>query len=87
MDVLIALDSLNLAAWLKDLKSGACIITNQKNIEKLEAKGQDFSAYNLLPVASDDKYDNTYLISIFSKLLGLPAHLLEEKIAKIFAKK
>lgn len=86
-DILIALDTANLAAWIKDLKAQGCIITNAKNIEKLEVKGQDFSAYHLLSVSSDDKYDNTYLISVLTKLLGLPRELIEVKIAKIFAKK
>ncbi|MCH8518930.1 2-oxoacid:acceptor oxidoreductase family protein [Candidatus Gracilibacteria bacterium] len=86
-DILLALDTPNLKHSLSFLKSGGIVITNSKNISKLEAQGQAFDEYQVLSLDIEDKYDNTYLISILGKLLNFETALLDAKIEKIFAKK
>jgi len=86
-DVLLALDTPNLKHSLPFLKKWGILITNSKNIAKLEAQGQVFSDYQVLSLDIEDKYDNTYLISILGKLLNFESTLLDKKIEKIFAKK
>lgn len=87
VDVCIALDALNLEASLPFLRSGAIIISNQKNKEKCEKKGLEFADFHFLSIESDGKYDNTLLIAIFTKISSLPQDILEQKITKIFARK
>lgn len=86
-DILLALDTSNLKHSLSFIKDWGIIITNSKNISKLEAQGQVFSGYHILSLDIDDKYDNTYLIGVLGKLLGFEEKLLDTKIEKIFAKK
>jgi len=86
-DILLALDTPNLKHSLPFLKSWGILISNSKNIAKLEAQGQVFDAYQVLSLDIEDKYDNTYLISILGKLLNFETQLLDAKIEKIFAKK
>ncbi|NUJ97258.1 hypothetical protein HGA92_00545 [Candidatus Gracilibacteria bacterium] len=89
-DILIALDDKNLEANIKDLKLGkeSFIIANNKWIQKLQdEKNISFDEYNLLPVEINDTYDNTYLIAVFAKFLGLPIHILQEHIEQVFKKK
>ncbi len=86
-DILLALDTPNLKHSLPFLKHWGIIISNAKNITKLEAQGQVFDAYQVLSLDIEDKYDNTYLISILGKLLNFETKLLDAKIEKIFAKK
>lgn len=86
-DILLALDTPNLKHSLPFLRDWGIIITNSKNIAKLEAQGQIFSDYHVLSLDIEDKYDNTYLISLLGKLLNFESELLDSKIQKIFAKK
>lgn len=87
VDILVALDAANLAASLPYLKKGGTAIVNAKHIAKLEEKGTSFADFQMMPIEIDDKYDNTYLISVLSKFLGLDRAIIEAKIEKIFARK
>lgn len=87
VDILVALDAANLEASLPYLKKSGTAIVNAKHIEKLEAKGISFADFQMMPIEIDDKYDNTYLISVLSKFLGLDRAIIEAKIEKIFARK
>ncbi len=87
VDVLVALDAKNLEAALSFLKKQAIIITNSKNIMKLEKADVSLSDFQILPLEIDAKYDNTYLISLLAKLFTLDTEIIESKIQKIFARK
>jgi hypothetical protein len=69
------------------LKEKAIIITNAKNIAKLEKKGLTLENFQILPIEIDAKYDNTFLISLLAKLFSLDEEIIELKIQKIFARK
>ena len=87
VDVIVALDAKNLEAALSFLKKQAIIITNSKNIMKLEKADVSLSDFQILPLEIDAKYDNTYLISLLAKLFTLDTEIIESKIQKIFARK
>ena len=87
VDIVIALDSANLENALPFLKQWGIIISNKKHIQKLENAGKNVSGFEILPLEIEDKYDNTYLISVLVKLFSLPKEIIEKKIEKIFAKK
>ena len=87
VDIVLALDAMNLEHSLKNLASGWVVITNSKNIEKLEKKWISFENLKVLSIDIDNKYDNTYLISVLAKYLGLKKEIVDGEIAKIFAKK
>lgn len=87
VDVLVALDAKNLEVGLLFLKEKAIIITNAKNIAKLEKKGLTLENFQILPIEIDAKYDNTFLISLLAKLFSLDEEIIELKIQKIFARK
>jgi 2-oxoglutarate ferredoxin oxidoreductase subunit alpha len=87
VDVLVALDAKNLEAALPFLKKQGIIITNSKNLVKLEKAKISFSDFQILPLEIDAKYDNTYLISLLAKLFSLDEGIIESKITKIFTRK
>ncbi len=86
-DILLALDNKNLEAMLPTLKKGAIIIVNKKHKETCEKRDVYFDDFRVLEIEIDDKYDNTYLISVLAKYLGLERDIIDTKIAKIFARK
>jgi len=86
-DILVALDAPNLEKSLPFLKKGGIIITNNKNKAKLETKEIFLEDYEVLGLDINAKYDNTYLISVLAKFLGLDTGIIDKKIEKIFARK
>ncbi len=89
VDILVALDDKNLRANIADLKlwKKSFIIANNKWIKKIGEENISFAEYNLLGIDINDKYDNTYLISVLAKFLELPQNILEEQIEKVFKRK
>ena len=88
VDILVALDWQNLIASLPVLRQGHwVIIANSKAIIKAKEKGIDVWAYISYPVEISDKYDNTYLIAVLSKLLGLDDAIIERYLTSVFQKK
>ena len=87
VDIILALDASNLEKLLPDLVKDAVIITNSKNIEKLEKKEISFKDFKVLAIDIDDKYDNTYLISVLAKYLDLDPKIIDNEIEKTFTRK
>lgn len=90
VDILIALDDKNLEISKTALRpsNASFIIVNNKWIKKLkDEKNISFDEYNVLWIDINDKYDNTYLISVLAKFLSLPKEVMEEKIEEVFARK
>jgi len=86
-DILIVFDDKNLLSNLLTLRNWAFIISNKKFIEKVLSKWVDLSKFKVLDIEIDDKYDNTYLLWILFKLLGLSAEIGYTSIEHTFAKK
>lgn len=86
-DILLALDAKNLEAMLPTLNKDAIIIVNKKHREKCESKNVVFDDFRLLEIEIDDKYDNTYLISVLAKYLWLDQNIIDTKIEKTFKRK
>ncbi|PIE85634.1 hypothetical protein CSA08_01090, partial [Candidatus Gracilibacteria bacterium] len=86
VDIVISFDDKNLENVLKSLNKGGYIIINKKYSEKLK-KNLNFSEYKLLELDIKDKYDNTYLLGILSKLLSLDESLVLSKIEEVFYSK
>lgn len=86
-DMLIVFDDKNLEANLPTLRNWAFIITNKKFIKKLTSKWVDLSKFKVLDIEINDKYDNTYLLWILFKLLGLSVEISFASIEHTFSKK
>jgi len=86
-DIILGLDAANVEYCIPTLKKGGVIITNQKNIDKLEKKEVDLSDFIVLPIDIDDTYDNTYLISVLAKYLELDPKVIDREIEKVFTRK
>ncbi|MFA5917013.1 MAG: 2-oxoacid:acceptor oxidoreductase family protein [Candidatus Gracilibacteria bacterium] len=86
-DMLVVFDDKNLESNLPTLREGAFIISNKKFVEKVVAKGIDLSKFKILDIEINDKYDNTYLLGILFKLLGLSVETSFQSIEHTFAKK
>ncbi len=86
VDIVISFDDKNLENVLKSLNKWWYIIINKKYSEKLK-KNLNFSEYKLLELDIKDKYDNTYLLWILSKLLSLDESLVLSKIEEVFYSK
>lgn len=87
VDIVLALDAKNLESSLAFLKSGWVIIVNKKHKEKLEKQEVKFDDFTVLDLEINDKFDNTYLISVLAKYLGLDAKIIDDKIENIFRRK
>lgn len=83
-DIVIAFNDTNLENALPVLKKGWYIIVNKKFSAKLEWKLDDF---NVLDLDIVDKYDNTYLLALLAKLLGLDEQLILDKVWAVFGRK
>jgi len=83
-DVVIAFNAANLENVLPSLKKGGYIVVNKKFSDKLAWKLDD---YVVLDRDIVDKYDNTYLLAMLSKLLGLEQQLILDKVGHVFWKK
>lgn len=87
VDLLLAFNAESLEKQLSSLKENATIIVNKKWISKLEEKWINLSSFNLLTPEIDDKYDNTYLLAVMAKFMGIEIDIIEEKLEEVFAKK
>lgn len=86
-DMLIVFDDKNLESNLPTLREWAFIISNKKFIEKVISKWIDLSKFKVLDIDINDKYDNTYLLWILFKLLGLSVEISFASIEHTFSKK
>ncbi|NDK08649.1 hypothetical protein EOM39_05420 [Candidatus Gracilibacteria bacterium] len=86
-DMLVVFDDKNIESNLPTLREGAFIISNKKFIEKVTTKLIDLSKFKVLDIEINDKYDNTYLLGILFKLLGLSVETSFQSIEHTFAKK
>lgn len=89
VDVLIALDDKNLLAELnkKENAKDFYIITSTKSANKVLEKWASFDSFKLLSVDAEEKYDNTYLLSVFAKFFGIPKAIFEKQIRATFERK
>ena len=85
VDILLAFNTNSLEKQLHSLKLGATIIINKKWLSKIDEN--QLKKFNILSKEIQDKYDNTYLLWIFSLYLWIDLNILLSKIEKIFAKK
>lgn len=63
---------------------------NAKHLEKLTPEAQEIISKNslhLLTLGIADKYENTYLLGILVKLLGIDPSLVESEIREVFRRK
>ncbi len=86
-DILLALDAKNLEHSCQDLKKWGIIISNSKYVDKLKQKDFSFDDFVVLGIDIDDKYDNTYLISVLAKYLHLDPKIIDREIKKVFERK
>lgn len=86
-DIVLALDAANLEHSVSTLKRWGVVISNKKHIDKLESKDFSFADFHVLSIDIDDKYDNTYLISVLAKYLGLDPKIIDGRIEGTFARK
>ncbi len=84
IDVLIVFDYKALEKNLESLNSNAIIIASDKTLSKIE---KDLSSYKVLSLEILDKYENTYLLWILTKLLSIPLNFVNEELIKVFSKK
>ncbi len=94
VDLLLAFNAESLERQLSSLKDGATIIVNKKHLEKLEEKNVENSGlnslqekFNFLTPEIDDKYDNTYLLSVMAKFMWISVEIINEKLEEVFGKK
>ncbi len=87
VDIILAFNGKSLEKQLSSLKSGATIIINKKWVKKLAEKNIDLSSFNILDLEINDKYDNTYLLWIYSLYLNLDLNIILNKIEKVFTRK
>ncbi len=84
IDILIAFDKNSLERNIRFLKKWAVIILSKKTISKTELDLRDF---NILDLEIIDKFENTYLLWIFSKLLNIPLEYVNKQLIQIFWRK
>lgn len=84
VDIILALNAKSLSSQIDKLKENATIIINTKYIDSLKEFWVDFSKYNLLSRNIEDKYDNTYLLWIFAKYLGIEKSSVLKEIENTF---
>ena len=87
VDILVALDEKNLLHSVPSVTNTWVVISNSKSFKKIEEKGIILKAKTLLWVDIEDKYDNTYLLGVLSKILSLDDTLMEKSLTEVFKKK
>lgn len=87
VDLLLAFNAESLEKQLSSLKENATIIVNKKWLSKLEEKWVNLFAFNVLSIEIEDKYDNTYLLWVMAKFMGINLEIINEKIEEVFEKK
>lgn len=84
VDILIAFDKDALEKNIESLKPWAVVILSKKTISKTEL---DLSDFNVLDLEITEKFENTYLLWILSKLLNIPLEYVSKQLAHIFWRK
>ncbi len=90
VDIFISFNAENLDKTIHDIKEDGVIIINNKWLEKLSNESQEIIKNKKLHVLSleiDDKYDNTYLLGILTKVMSLPEDSIFTEISKVFGRK
>jgi len=90
VDILIVFSYDAIIKSLRYLKTGAIIITNKKfsiKIEEKVIKELEKKQVKIFDIEINDKYDNTYLLWVLTKLLNIPFEIIEKKLERAFAKK
>jgi len=86
-DIVLALDAKNLEYSLGTLRKWWIIISNAKHIKKMQESEVSLEDFSVLSLDIDDKYDNTYLVSVLAKYLHLDPKVVDAEIEKVFARK
>lgn len=87
VDIVLAFNDVSLVKQLNSLKENATIIINKKWVSKLAEKNISIDTYNVLDLDIADKYENTYLLWIYSLYLNIDINIVLWKIEKVFSKK
>jgi len=72
---------------ISGLKKNGIIIINSKYTPKLSEETQQYITkqnIKILDLEINDKYDNTYLLGILTKLIDIPQNIIFEEIKEIF---
>ncbi len=89
-DVLLAFNAESLEKTIFSLKKDWVVFCNQKITSQLKEKAKKYIEENNISVISleiNDKYDNTYLLALFSYYFGIETEIIKECLWEIFARK
>ena len=90
VDILLSFNAENFEKNIEDLNEWWVVIINEKWIEKLDENSKILITtknLQILSLAIDDKYDNTYLLWVVTQLLKLPIEHVEAQIENVFWRK
>lgn len=87
VDIILAFNFESLKSQLSSLKENWIIIINSKYLQKFKEENISLENFQVLSEEINDKYDNTYLLWIYSLFLNLDLEIILEKIEKVFSKK
>ncbi|QFR38788.1 hypothetical protein A9Q91_00955 [Candidatus Gracilibacteria bacterium 28_42_T64] len=90
VDIILSFDAKSLDYNIHTLKNNGVIIINQKFREKINTetyKTIESKNIQILDLKITDKYDNTYLLGILSKLLSIPHQAINNELQAVFGKK
>lgn len=89
-DVLLAFNAESLEKTIFNLKKGWVVFCNKKITSLLKEPTRQYIEENnisLLSLEINDKYDNTYLLALFSYYFGIETEIIKECLWEIFARK
>ncbi len=86
VNILIAFNNQAISKNISYLKENSIIIASEKTINNLEAS-IDLSDKKILSLEINDKYENTYLLWVLSKLLDIPLEYVYKELKNVFWKK
>lgn len=90
VDILIAFNDKAVEKNINSLNKNSVLIINRKYIEKFSPNTKNIISENnikILDLEIQEKYDNTYLLWILTKLLDIPFEIIEKELIHIFDKK
>jgi 2-oxoglutarate/2-oxoacid ferredoxin oxidoreductase subunit alpha len=90
LDILIAFDLAGMKKSIWALRTWWYLIANAKHIEKFTPEMQAIlleKNIHLLTIDIADKYENTYLLGVLTKLLCIEMSVVESEIREVFRKK